>query len=214
MSNTLTSKVSGRMSSRGWAIALGIGAVVLAAILLVVYLDRYRDRVAGENAPTPVLQCEPTHPRRHAGLAHRESGHVHVDDAAAEGSRRRSHRRPCVSQRPRGGRGHLPRLAAHRRGLRRERHGVRRLADHGHAAGHLDLGRRRARKLVADHARRLGRRVLGRRRHREALRAEREGPDDADGPRAGRWRQPDHPHRDRGRCEVGAGERHGVASGS
>ena len=53
MSNTLTSKVSGRMSSRGWAIALGIGAVVLAAILLVVYLDRYRDRVAGENAPTP-----------------------------------------------------------------------------------------------------------------------------------------------------------------
>ena len=43
MSNTLTSKVSGRMSSRGWAIALGIGAVVLAAILLVVYLDRYRD---------------------------------------------------------------------------------------------------------------------------------------------------------------------------
>jgi Flp pilus assembly protein CpaB len=43
------------MSSRGWAIALGIGAVALAAILLVVYLDRYRDRVGGENAPTPVL---------------------------------------------------------------------------------------------------------------------------------------------------------------
>ncbi len=57
MSNTLTGKVSGRMSSRGWAIALGIGAVVLAAVLLVVYLDRYRDRVAGENAPTPVLQA-------------------------------------------------------------------------------------------------------------------------------------------------------------
>ena len=55
MSNTLTSKVSGRMSSRGWAIALGIGAIVLAAILLIVYLDRYRARVGGENAPTPVL---------------------------------------------------------------------------------------------------------------------------------------------------------------
>jgi Flp pilus assembly protein CpaB len=56
MSNTsFTGKVSGRMSSRGWAIALGVGAVVLAAILLVVYLDRYRSRVAGENAPTPVL---------------------------------------------------------------------------------------------------------------------------------------------------------------
>jgi Flp pilus assembly protein CpaB len=43
------------MTSRGWAIALGIGAIVLAAVLLVVYLDRYRARVGGENAPTPVL---------------------------------------------------------------------------------------------------------------------------------------------------------------
>ena len=51
MSNTsLTSKVSGSMSSRGWAIALGIGAVVLAAILLVVYLDRYRARARGSIA--------------------------------------------------------------------------------------------------------------------------------------------------------------------
>ena len=43
------------MSSRGWAIALGVGAIVLAAVLLVVYLDRYRARVGGANAPTPVL---------------------------------------------------------------------------------------------------------------------------------------------------------------
>ena len=43
------------MSSRGWAIALGLGAIVLAAVLLVVYLDRYRARVGGANAPTPVL---------------------------------------------------------------------------------------------------------------------------------------------------------------
>jgi Flp pilus assembly protein CpaB len=55
MSSTLTGKVSGRMSSRGWAIALGVGAIVLAAILLIVYLDRYRARVSGENTPTPVL---------------------------------------------------------------------------------------------------------------------------------------------------------------
>jgi Flp pilus assembly protein CpaB len=48
------------MSSRGWAIALGIGAVVLAAILLVVYLDRYRDRVGGQNAPTQVLVAKQT----------------------------------------------------------------------------------------------------------------------------------------------------------
>ena len=63
MSNTLTGKVSGRMSSRGWAIALGIGAVVLAAILLVVYLDRYRARVSGENAPTPVLVAKQVIPQ-------------------------------------------------------------------------------------------------------------------------------------------------------
>lgn len=55
MSNTFSSRVSGSMSSRGWAIAVGAAAVVLAAILLIVYLDRYRSRVSGESAPTPVL---------------------------------------------------------------------------------------------------------------------------------------------------------------
>ncbi len=93
MSNTLTSKVSGRMSSRGWAIALGIGAVVLAAILLVVYLDRYRDRVERRERSDARAAGEPADSGRHAGLAHREPGDVHVDDAAAEGSRRRRDRR-------------------------------------------------------------------------------------------------------------------------
>lgn len=69
MSNTLTSKVSGRMTSRGWAIALGIGAIVLAAVLLVVYLDRYRARVGGENAPTPVLVAKQLIPRGTPGNA-------------------------------------------------------------------------------------------------------------------------------------------------
>ena len=63
MSNTFSSKVSGRMSSRGWAIALGIGAIALAAILLIVYLDRYRARVGGENAPTPVLVAKQLIPK-------------------------------------------------------------------------------------------------------------------------------------------------------
>jgi Flp pilus assembly protein CpaB len=63
MSNTLTGKVSGRMSSRGWAIALGVGAIVLAAILLIVYLDRYRARVSSENAPTPVLVAKQLIPK-------------------------------------------------------------------------------------------------------------------------------------------------------
>jgi Flp pilus assembly protein CpaB len=68
MSNTFTSKVSGRMSSRGWAIALGIGAIALAAVLLIVYLDRYRARVGGENAPTPVLVAKQLIPKGTSGV--------------------------------------------------------------------------------------------------------------------------------------------------
>ena len=62
MSNTFSTKVSGRVSSRGWAIALGLGAIVLATILLIVYLDRYRARVGGASAPTPVLVANRTIP--------------------------------------------------------------------------------------------------------------------------------------------------------
>jgi Flp pilus assembly protein CpaB len=62
MSNTFTTKVSGRVSSRGWAIAVGLGAVVLATILLIVYLDRYRARVSGASTPTPVLIAKQTIP--------------------------------------------------------------------------------------------------------------------------------------------------------
>jgi Flp pilus assembly protein CpaB len=62
MSNTFSTKVSGKVSSRGWAIALGLGAIVLATILLIVYLDRYRARVGGASAPTPVLIAKQTIP--------------------------------------------------------------------------------------------------------------------------------------------------------
>jgi Flp pilus assembly protein CpaB len=62
MSNTFSTNVSGKVSSRGWAIALGLGAIVLATILLIVYLDRYRARVSGNNAPTQVLVAKRTIP--------------------------------------------------------------------------------------------------------------------------------------------------------
>ena len=42
-------------TSRGWAIALGVGAALVAGILLLVYLNSYRNSVSGENAPTTVL---------------------------------------------------------------------------------------------------------------------------------------------------------------
>lgn len=64
MSNTFTEKLT---SSRGMAIALGIGAALLAGILLLVYLDRYRESVAGDNAPTSVLVATATIPAGTSG---------------------------------------------------------------------------------------------------------------------------------------------------
>ena len=55
MSNTFTQKVGGGLSSRRAAILLAIGALVLAAILLVAYVRSYRNSVSGENAPTTVI---------------------------------------------------------------------------------------------------------------------------------------------------------------
>ncbi len=121
MSNTFTTKVSGKMSSRGWAIALGIGAIVLAAILLVVYLDRYRARANGENAPTPVLVAKQLIPKGTPGHADREPVHVRADDRPAQGSRGRGDLRPVVPRRPGRVDGRVPRVAVHDAGLRRER---------------------------------------------------------------------------------------------
>src|SRR5687767_12166911 len=52
MINSLTERVS---TSRSWAIAVGIGAALIAGLLLLLYLDRYRESVAGDNARSSVL---------------------------------------------------------------------------------------------------------------------------------------------------------------
>jgi len=65
VSNTsLTSKVS---SSRGWTLALGIGAAALAAILLIAYLVQYRSSVNDSTAPTPVLVAKNLIPKGTSG---------------------------------------------------------------------------------------------------------------------------------------------------
>ena len=197
MSNTFTGKVSGRMSSRGWAIALGIGAVVLAAILLVVYLDRYRARVGGENAPTPVLVAKQLIPTGTPGSIVASELDVRADDAPAEGSRGRCGLRSVVSGGPRGRGGHLPRPADHRHRLRSERHGVRRLADHGHAARDLDLDRQRPRsrsRRCRSATRSTSTSSVG--GVVKLFRAEREGPHDSGHPRPERRLEPRAPHRD------------------
>ncbi len=52
MSNVFSGKVT---QSRGWTIGIGIAAAVLAAILLIIYLNRYRTSVNDTAAQTPVL---------------------------------------------------------------------------------------------------------------------------------------------------------------
>ncbi len=52
MSNVFSGKLT---QSRGWTIGIGVAAAVLAAILLVVYLNRYRSSVNDTAAQTPVL---------------------------------------------------------------------------------------------------------------------------------------------------------------
>ncbi len=60
----ITTKIS---NSRGWTLALGIGAALLAAILLLVYLNRYRSSVDAENAATPVLVAKNLIPQGTSG---------------------------------------------------------------------------------------------------------------------------------------------------
>ena len=174
MSNTLTSKVSGRMSSRGWAIALGIGAVVLAAILLVVYLDRYRDRVAGENAPRPCCRrTGSSRPARRARSSRRQGMYTSttlpqkevvvgaIDDPAyLSGRAAVADIFPGPSSPPR-----RSRPATRRPSTRRSRGRAR----------VRDLDRRRPRRQLAGDAGRLGRRLHLGRRDGEALPPERQG---------------------------------------
>ena len=153
MSNTLTSKVSGRMSSRGWALALGIGAVALAAILLVVYLDRYRARVGGENAPTPVLQANRLIPAGTPGtLVASQSMYTSttlpqkevVVGAIAD---------PAYLSGRAAATDIFPGAQLTANSLRRERHRLRGLPDHGHRARDLDLDRQRPRVALAGRGR-------------------------------------------------------------
>jgi len=64
MQQSVTSKIG---TSKGWTLALGIGAALLAAILLVVYLNRYRSSVDAQNAATPVLVAKNLIPRGTSG---------------------------------------------------------------------------------------------------------------------------------------------------
>ena len=64
MMSSIAAKFSG---SRGGAIMLGVAAAVLAAILLLVYLNRYRNSVNSDNATSPVLVAKTLIPKGTSG---------------------------------------------------------------------------------------------------------------------------------------------------
>jgi Flp pilus assembly protein CpaB len=64
VSNTFSEKLT---SSRGIGVALGIGAAVLAGLLLLVYLHQYRSSVSGDNAPTSVIVAKALIPQGTSG---------------------------------------------------------------------------------------------------------------------------------------------------
>ena len=83
MFSTLTARLSG---SRGGAVLLGVAAAVIAAILLLVYLNRYRNSVNGDNASTPVLVAKALIPpaRRTAVLRSAQRRFVYSDPGAPD----------------------------------------------------------------------------------------------------------------------------------
>jgi Flp pilus assembly protein CpaB len=64
VSNTITTKLN---QSRSWTLILGVGAAVLAAILLVVYLVQYRNSVNASAAEAPVLVAKNLIPKGTSG---------------------------------------------------------------------------------------------------------------------------------------------------
>ncbi len=64
MQQALSGKIG---NSRGWTLALGIGAAALAAILLIAYLVQYRSSVNDSTAPSPVLVAKNLIPKGTSG---------------------------------------------------------------------------------------------------------------------------------------------------
>ena len=64
MINGFTERIS---TSRGWTIGVGIGAAALAGLLLLLYIDNYRESVVAEIASTSVLRANSLIPENTSG---------------------------------------------------------------------------------------------------------------------------------------------------
>jgi Flp pilus assembly protein CpaB len=72
--------VQNLLSTRRGAILVGAGAAVLATILLIVYLQRYRESLASSSAPTAVLVARNLIPKGASGDVVAAGGQVQVVD--------------------------------------------------------------------------------------------------------------------------------------
>jgi pilus assembly protein CpaB len=71
MANRLIDRVT---TTRGGAIAIGVGVAVIAAILLIVYISRYKSSVDSTAAATPVLVAKNLIPKGTPGTAVQTKG--------------------------------------------------------------------------------------------------------------------------------------------
>ena len=110
MANSLVEKVT---TSRGGAIAVGVIVAVIAAILLIVYVTRYKSSVDSTAAAVPVLVAKNLIPKGTPGTAV-ATKELYQSTSVPDGQRpARRDQRPERAQRPARGRRHLSGRAAH-----------------------------------------------------------------------------------------------------
>ena len=124
------------IATRRGAVLVAALAALLAGILIVAYVQRYRHSVNSEGAPVTVLSRSRRSPKGTVGHADRDDRSLLGDDDPAEPAAQR-----CVQRRvepARQGRDprHLPGLAAHGGGLRAGDERRRRVADEAPADHH------------------------------------------------------------------------------
>ena len=190
----ITSKIS---NSRGLTLALGIGAALLAAILLLVYLNRYRSSVDAENAATPVLVAKNLIPKGTSGTIIAKQQLFQVASLPKNDLKVGAISDPAYLNGRVAAGGHLPRPAGH--DGRPERHDHRGGSDEPHRrrARGRDPGRRCSRSRRLHHAGRPRRRLrVARGRRRQPAHAPRTGRRD----HAGTGRRPVVDVRAEGQC--------------
>ena len=116
-------------TSRGGAIAVGITVAVIAAILLIVYISRYKSSVDSTASAVPVLVAKNLIPKGTSGTTVATKGRYQSTSVPSDKRSARGDQRSECAQRPTRGLRHLSRRAAdHEQLLGRGINGAQRAA--------------------------------------------------------------------------------------